>query len=232
MRKIYNILIKTILENVAGAIGNTTKGLIFFRTTGGAGVENRPYVGDGTAEREIMLRHFLAGGEEITAAEGGTGKDAADITAANVGDILEVNATKTGFDFVAPGAGGGQTLYDHVIGDTSADFVTVTAAIGDAGVTAGHSLFLQSVSNAENPNISKQVGLFGGGIGSVINGNLTISTDGVRLDSVRVTGTITVEPGVKNCILTNIWMDLDPETNVIGLDDPELNKATNFQRIY
>lgn len=95
MSRHYAELIKARLENVAGAIGNFTKGLIYYRDEAGY---QRPYIGDGSAEREILLRHFLSAGtgEQIKVNEGGT-----NITSltGNALQFLRVNAGETGYEF-------------------------------------------------------------------------------------------------------------------------------------
>lgn len=118
--KIYGELIKARLQQISGIVATAARGLIYYNTD-----NEKPYIDDGTASREILLRWILSNNtdQHITAAEGGTGKDAADIghASVNVGDTLVVNAGKTGFDFGAGGGGGASLEIDaSEIGNTFA----------------------------------------------------------------------------------------------------------------
>jgi hypothetical protein len=96
--KTYGQLIKARLQQIAGVIATAAKGLIYYNTT-----NDRPYIDDGTASREIMLRHLLAAGEEISTDEGGTGFTTAEFGAGVNGQVLE----KLGAGFVWSNAAGG-----------------------------------------------------------------------------------------------------------------------------
>lgn len=96
--KIFGQLKQAMLEVIPGAVVQKVAGLVYFRSD-----VKKPLIDDGDAVREIMLRHLLSTTEPILPYEGGTGKLAADFLASNVGDVLLVNASKTGFDFLPPG---------------------------------------------------------------------------------------------------------------------------------
>ena len=96
--KVFGQLKQAMLEVIPGAVAQKVAGLVYYRSD-----TKKPLIDDGDAVREIMLRHLLSTTEPILPSEGGTGKVAADLVAANVGDVLILNAAKTGYDLLPPG---------------------------------------------------------------------------------------------------------------------------------
>lgn len=112
--KFFTQIKKVVLERFSAvptpASLKSNEGHIIYRNDAG---EFKPYVADGVEFREIMQRERLTAGgttidplgKPITAFEGGTGKhnSSGGLLPGNVGDILEINATRDGYNFVPAG---------------------------------------------------------------------------------------------------------------------------------
>lgn len=104
--------------------------------------------------------------------------------------------------------GGGSSDYDRTIG-TSGDADINTAVSGGSAGDSVRYLTESLPAVSATQNITKQLGIFGGGDGSIIDGDVNFKTgsDGSTLTGVKVLGTITIESGVKNIKLLNITIE-------------------------
>jgi len=152
--KFYDEIVKARLEQIAGAVASSVKGLIYFRTD-----TDRPVLDDGSVVSQLMLEPHLpearralkvqldalGTGLEVSGTLpytlGGTGINS---LVGQAGNILVVNALETGFDIVALGDSNVDTVYSGVI-DLSTDTITTGAfreLVADIGVVPGKQLFI------------------------------------------------------------------------------------------
>lgn len=101
------------------------------------------------------------------------------------------------------GGGGSTGTWDIVV---PTDQATLTLA--NTNGASQDSVKLLTQATVENPSITKELGVMGGGRGSEITGNITFSSgsDGSSLQNLRVDGNITIDSGVKNLMITNVWI--------------------------
>lgn len=99
------------------------------------------------------------------------------------------------------------SIYDRTIGiGGDADINTTVAA-----ATGGDSIGVLSESRptiAATQTITKILCFTGGGGGSIVNGDVifAVGSDGACLKNLRVNGNITINAGVKNVMITGIWI--------------------------
>lgn len=224
MKKLYGQIIKLIIENLAGvpaASLKLVKGFIFYRTDAG---QDKPYISDGVEFREIVQRSRLSDdgthtAEPILPDEGGTGKRYTSGVGTQLdgtaGQILEVNAGRTGYDFVDKPSPNG--TWDATIGAPSATYSDINAAnaLATAGDGIRHLTETRPVPLAPaNQTITKEICIVGQGEGSIINGDLIFATgsDGARVSNVKVLGDIIINVGVEDVQILNFTI---PNGNVV-----------------
>jgi hypothetical protein len=157
LQQVANLKASTPGGNVDRILFNDSIGLTPTQTAGGAD----PSVGIGT---------IIVGGT-VSGVGGGTGKDTAALAAANVGDILKVNASKTGYDFgTASGSGSTYTIstkqnaststsVDLDLTDSSSTVQTITLIpSGSTSLTANSGAGTITINSSGSGGSSYQAG--------------------------------------------------------------------------
>ena len=177
LQQVANLKASTPGGNVDRILFNDSIGLTPTQTAGGAD----PSVGIGT---------ILVGGT-VSGVGGGTGKDTAALAAANVGDILKVNASKTGYDFgTASGSGDTYTIstkqnaststsVDLDLTDSSSTVQTITLIpSGSTSLTANNAAGTITINSSGSGGSSYQAG------------------NGIEFNTATVPDTISADLGV------------------------------------
>lgn len=102
-----------------------------------------------------------------------------------------------------------------------------------ASASAGDSIkYLTDIIVDASATVDKQVAIVGGGFGSQHTGDIVFASgsDGSSLERIYIKGTITIDSGVKNLILDNIWMD-DPASQLIDNSGNNYNVITNITKV-
>ena len=157
LQQVANLKASTPGGNVDRILFNDSIGLTPTQTAGSAD----PSVGIGT---------IVVGGT-VSGVGGGTGKDTADLAAANVGDVLKVNASKTGYDFgTASGSGSTYTIstkqnaststsVDLDLTDSSSTVQTITLIpSGSTSLTANSGAGTITINSSGSGGSSYQAG--------------------------------------------------------------------------
>lgn len=177
LQQVANLKASTPGGNVDRILFNDSIGLTPTQTAGGAD----PSVGIGT---------IVVGGT-VSGVGGGTGKDTAALAAANVGDILKVNASKTGYDFgTASGSGDTYTIstkqnaststsVDLDLTDSSSTVQTITLIpSGSTSLTANNAAGTITINSSGSGGSSYQAG------------------NGIEFNTATVPDTISADLGV------------------------------------
>jgi len=177
LQQVANLKASTPGGNVDRILFNDSIGLTPTQTAGSAD----PSVGIGT---------IVVGGT-VSGVGGGTGKDTADLAAANVGDILKVNASKTGYDFgTASGSGSTYTIstkqnaststsVDLDLTDSSSTVQTITLIpSGSTSLTANNAAGTITINSSGSGGSSYQAG------------------NGIEFNTATVPDTISADLGV------------------------------------
>jgi hypothetical protein len=157
LQQVANLKASTPGGNVDRILFSDSIGLTPTQTAGGAD----PSVGTGT---------ILVGGT-VSGVGGGTGKDTTALNAANVGDVLKVNATKTGYDFGIAGSSGDtytistkqntsvSTSVDLDLTDSSSTVQTITLIpSGSTSLTANNAAGTITINSSGSGGSSYQAG--------------------------------------------------------------------------
>ena len=177
LQQVANLKASTPGGNVDRILFNDSIGLTPTQTAGSAD----PSVGIGT---------IVVGGT-VSGVGGGTGKDTADLAAANVGDVLKVNASKTGYDFgTASGSGSTYTIstkqnaststsVDLDLTDSSSTVQTITLIpSGSTSLTANNAAGTITINSSGSGGSSYQAG------------------NGIEFNTATVPDTISADLGV------------------------------------
>ena len=177
LQQVANLKASTPGGNVDRILFNDSIGLTPTQTAGSAD----PSVGIGT---------IVVGGT-VSGVGGGTGKDTTDLAAANVGDILKVNASKTGYDFGTASGGGStytistkqnastSTSVDLDLTDSSSTVQTITLIpSGSTSLTANNAAGTITINSSGSGGSSYQAG------------------NGIEFNTATVPDTISADLGV------------------------------------
>lgn len=177
LQQVANLKASTPGGNVDRILFSDSIGLTPTQTAGGAD----PAVGTGT---------ILVGGT-VSGVGGGTGKDTTALAAANVGDILKVNATKTGYDFGTATSSGDtytistkqnaavSTSVDLDLTDSSSTVQTITLVpSGSTALTANNAAGTITINSSGGSGSSYQAG------------------NGIEINTATVPDTISADLGV------------------------------------